>query len=121
MAIGVNVLNNSETYAWHTCIPWTCSDSLTQMPSSVPSGLLFDNSSWHGRNSQGLDELLQKPGTLLGEFRNNIYVTEDPATAGISSTHIRHELGQVSIDPAGCRSCGCITSKALIEYEDLVS
>ena len=50
---------------------------------------------WNCRNTQGLDDLLQKPGTVLSEFRNNLHVTQDPATAGISSTHIRHELGQV--------------------------
>ncbi len=47
------------------------------------------------RNSAKLHQLLQQQGNLLHEHRQNIYVAEDPATAGISSTIIRQEIGQV--------------------------
>lgn len=69
------------------------------------ASVYFQSSSWHDRNSQGLDELLQKPGTLISEYKDNIHVTQDPATAGISSTQIRKELGQVKRDAAGCKTC----------------
>ena len=66
---------------------------------------------WHGRNSKGLVGLLQAPGTLLNEYIHNIHVIEDPATAGISSTNIRHELQQVSLlqsllQSSMCSNCG---------------
>ncbi|KAL0029258.1 hypothetical protein WJX79_006000 [Trebouxia sp. C0005] len=46
------------------------------------------------RNSAKLHQLLQEQGNLLHEHRHNIHVAEDPATAGISSTIIRQEIGQ---------------------------
>ncbi len=51
---------------------------------------------WLHRNSSKLQQLLHEPGTLLHEYKDNIHVAEDPATAGISSTIIRKELGQVN-------------------------
>lgn len=46
------------------------------------------------RNSAKLHQLLQEQGNLLHEHRHNVHVAEDPATAGISSTIIRQEIGQ---------------------------
>ncbi len=55
----------------------------------------LDVDSWSYRNSAKLHQLLQEQGNLLHEHRHNIHVAEDPATAGISSTIIRQEIGQV--------------------------
>ena len=53
------------------------------------------------RNSTKLDQLLHEPGNLLNDFKDNIHIAEDPATAGISSTIIRQQLRQVTRHPEG--------------------
>ena len=114
----------SDTCACMLCMHWvSCCECLTGVTYyvlfvdtvlSMTLPLVGSNCCWHCRNSQGLDELLQKPGTLLSEFRNNIHVTQDPATAGISSTQIRHQLAQVR--PPGMLQRCCWLQDLLLHY-----
>lgn len=48
------------------------------------------------RDSTGLQQLLDKKGCLLNEYKHNIHVVLDPATSGISSTILRQQLRYVS-------------------------
>lgn len=46
------------------------------------------------RDSTKLEQLLHDSGTLLSEYKQNIFIAKDPATAGISSTIIRQEIAK---------------------------
>ena len=48
------------------------------------------------RDSTGLQQLLDKEGCLLNEYKQNIHVVDDPSTSGISSTILRQQLRYVS-------------------------
>ena len=50
----------------------------------------------HSREGEDIADVLEKPGSILHEYRDNVLVVEDPHRSNISSTLLRKEVEQVS-------------------------